>query len=98
MGMKSTAILFGKNDLAIVFGLQLIVLALLFWAGMLTNRGFAFNISLLLGIGFIVYQNRISQQRDPAQCIKAFLNNHYLGMTIFAGLVLDFLIKPSIAA
>jgi len=98
MGMKSTAILFGKKELMIVFGLQLVVLALLFFVGMLTNRGFTFNISLILSIGFIVYQNRISQQRDPAQCIKAFLNNHYLGMTIFAGLVLDFIIKPSVAA
>jgi len=97
MGMKSTAILFGKNELLVVFGLQLIVLALLFVVGMLTDRGIAFNISLLLGIGFIIYQNKISQERDPTQCIKAFLNNHYLGMTIFAGLVLDFIIKPSVA-
>jgi len=97
MGMKSTAILFGQKELIIVVGLQLTVLALLFVVGMLTDRGFAFNISLLLGIGFIVYQNKISQGRDPAQCIKAFLNNHYLGMTIFVGLVLDFAIKPGVA-
>jgi len=98
MGMKSTAILFGEKELVIVFGLQLVVLALLFLVGMLTDRGFAFNIALLLGIGFIVYQNKISQNRDPAQCIKAFLNNHYLGMTIFAGIVLDFFVKPSVTA
>jgi len=98
MGMKSTAILFGNKELVVVFGLQLIMLALLFLVGMLTNRGFAFNISLLLSIGFIVYQNRICQQRDPAQCIKAFFNSHYLGMTIFAGLVLDFILRPSVAA
>lgn len=97
MGMKSTAILFGHKELSIVFGLQLLVLAILFFVGWLTDRGAAFNISLVLSIGFIVYQNRISQQRDPAQCTKAFLNNHYIGMTIFFGLALDFFIKPGVA-
>jgi len=97
MGMKSTAILFGERELAIVFGLQLIVLALLFVVGILSDRGLVFNICLLSSVGFIVYQNRISQERDPAQCIKAFLNNHYLGMTIFIGLALDFAIKPAVA-
>ena len=98
MGMKSTAILFGHRELAIVVVLQLIMLALLFFVGILTERGIIFNISLLLGIGFIIYQNKISQQRDPAQCTKAFLNNHYLGMTIFCGLVLDYVFKPGVAA
>jgi len=56
MGMKSTAILFGEKELVIVAGLQLIVLALLFTVGILTNRGFIFNISLLLSIGFIIYR------------------------------------------
>jgi len=98
MGMKSTAILFGQKDLVIVFGLQLSVLAILFVVGLLSERGLAFNISLVLSIGFIVYQNRISKNRDPAQCIKAFKNNHYMGMTLFAGLLIDYLIKPGTAA
>lgn len=95
MGMKSTAILFGKNDLRIVLCLQLLVLLILFLVGISTMRGSLYNISLVACLFFIAYQNRITQTRDPAQCIKAFLNNHYLGMTVFAGIVLDFLINPS---
>lgn len=94
MGMKSTAILFGNKELVAVFGLQMLLLIILFVIGQATARGMAFNIALLLGIGFIIYQNRICQTRDPEQCVKAFLNNHYLGLTIFIGIVLDYLIQP----
>ncbi len=94
MGMKSTAILFGNKELVAVFGLQMLLLIILFVIGQANARGMAFNISLLLGIGFIIYQNRICQTRDPEQCVKAFLNNHYLGLTIFIGIVLDYLIQP----
>lgn len=95
MGMKSTAILFGENELRIVFGLQLLVLVIMFLVGMSAERGIIFNISLLGSVFFIVYQNRITQARDPVLCIKAFLNNHYMGMTVFAGIVLDFMFNPS---
>ncbi|MCL4130192.1 UNVERIFIED_CONTAM: hypothetical protein GTU68_054852 [Idotea baltica] len=98
MGMKSTAILFGNKELVIIACLQMTVLALLFVVGVMAERGLTYNLTLLVSTLFIVYQNRITQTRDPAKCIKAFLNNHYLGMTIFAGLILDYLIKPNGAA
>jgi len=94
MGMKSTAILFGDKELVVVFCLQIMVLTILFFIGQAADRGMVFNTSLVLSIGFCVYQNRICQTREPKQCVKAFLNNHYLGLTIFAGLVLDYLIYP----
>lgn len=94
MGMKSTAILFGSNELRIVFCLQLIMLSILFFVGVSTGRGALFNLSLFAGLFFVVYQNKITQTRDPAMCIKAFLNNHYLGMTVFIGIVLDFYFNP----
>lgn len=95
MGMKSTAILFGKNDLRIVFCLQVLMLLIMFLVGMSAMRGIIYNISLFGALFFVVYQNRITQTRDPVQCIKAFLNNHYLGMTVFAGIVLDYIFNPS---
>jgi len=95
MGMKSTAILFGANELRIVFCLQLAVLLIMFFVGMSTMRGSIYNLSLFAAVFFVIYQNRITQTRDPVQCVKAFLNNHYLGMTVFIGIVLDFLVNPS---
>lgn len=97
MGMKSTAILFGENELRIVFALQILVLVIMYLVGLNTGRGGLYNISLIGSVFFIVYQNRITQTRDPVQCTKAFLNNHYIGMTVFAGIVLDFYVNPSTA-
>ena len=93
--MYKRQILFGTNELKIVFGLQLVVLTIMYFVGASAGRGIVYNIALLASVFFIVYQNRITQSRDPVQCIKAFLNNHYLGMTIFAGLVLDYIVHPS---
>ncbi len=98
MGMKSTAILFGNNELKIVFCLQLLVLVILFFVGLSYGRGAIYNLSLVGASGFVVFQNRITQTRDPEQCIRAFLNNHYLGMTVFIGLVIDYLIKPGVSS
>ena len=98
MGMKSTAILFGNNELKIVFCLQLLVLVILFFVGLSYGRGAVYNLGLLAASGFVVFQNRITQTRDPEQCIRAFLNNHYLGMTVFIGLVIDYMINPGVSA
>ena len=98
MGMKSTAILFGNNELKIVFCLQLLVLVILFFVGLSYGRGAIYNLSLVGASGFVVFQNRITQTRDPEQCIRAFLNNHYLGMTVFIGLVIDYMIKPGVSS
>jgi len=98
MGMKSTAILFAEKDLIIVLFLQLLVLLILFITGLVMDRGVAFNTGLFAALFFVIYQNRITQGRDPVLCIRAFLNNHYLGMTVFAGLVLDYLINPVASA
>lgn len=98
MGMKSTAILFGDKELIIVFCLQLLVLTILFIVGMSTDRGIIYNLSLLIAVAFVIYQNRITQTRDPELCIRAFKNNHYLGMTVFVGIVLDFFFNPGLNA
>jgi len=94
MGMKSTAILFGNQELKFVVLMQLVVLTLLYTVGFLTDRGIFFNIGLIAAIGFVVYQIWISKSRDPVQCTRAFLNNHYMGMTIFIALVFDYFVKP----
>ncbi len=94
IGIKSTAILFGRHDLLIVAVLQLVVLMLLCIIGWQDGRGIVFFLSLLGALGFVGYQLWIARERNPARCVQAFLNNNWLGMTVFAGLVLDFAIAP----
>ena len=94
IGIKSTAILFGRYDLLIVGVLQVIVIALLTFIGWQDGRGIVYFLSLLSAFGFIGYQLWIARERNPARCVQAFLNNNWLGMTVFAGLVLDYAIAP----
>ncbi|MBK1645948.1 4-hydroxybenzoate polyprenyltransferase [Thiocapsa imhoffii] len=90
VGIKSTAILFGRADRLAIGLLQLVMLALLAWVGMLAGRGALFFGFLAVAAALAVYQQVLIRHRDPVRCFKAFLNNNYFGMAIFLGLVLDY--------
>ncbi len=92
IGVKSTAILFGRYDLPIIGALQLMLLGLLILTGMMTDRGWVYYLGLLAGAGFFVYQLFISRKREPKACFEAFLNNNHFGMTVFLGLMLDYIL------
>lgn len=94
IGIKSTAILFGRYDLLIVGVVQVVVIVMLTIIGWLDGRGIVYFLSLLSAFGFVGYQLWIAREREPARCVQAFLNNNWLGMTVFAGLVLDYAIAP----
>lgn len=90
-GMKSTAILFGRYDTFIIGALQLCALILITLAGIITERGFAFYLSIFTTVIFIYHQQNLIKDREPNKCLRAFLNNNYLGMVIFIGVAIDFL-------
>jgi 4-hydroxybenzoate polyprenyltransferase len=90
VGIKSTAILFGRYDLLIIGLLQVGVLVLLAIAGGLFDRGALYFVSLAVAAGYFINQYRISRRRDRDACFAAFLNNHRVGMVIFIGLALDY--------
>ncbi|WP_417605703.1 4-hydroxybenzoate octaprenyltransferase [Oceanimonas baumannii] len=88
IGVKSTAILFGRRDKLIVGLLQLATLLLLAAAGGVFELAASFYWGLLVAAGLFVYQQRLIRDRERMPCFRAFLNNNYAGMAIFAGLVL----------
>lgn len=89
IGVKSTAILFGRFDKLIVGLLQLATLALMALVGWLSGLGGAFWWSMLLAVGLFVYQQQQVAGRDRDACFKAFLNNNYVGMVLFAGIAIS---------
>jgi len=93
IGVKSTAILFGEADRAIIGLLQLLMLLGLFLLGAQTGMGLAYlagvGVASLLGL----YQQYLIRRRDPQACFRAFLNNNWLGGVIFAGIVVDYLLR-----
>ena len=90
IGVKSTAILFGKQDLLIIAILQVSTLILLYLAGNYFNRGWIYGLGLIIAAGYFISQHLQARSRDTEGCFKAFLNNHRVGMAVFIGLALDY--------
>lgn len=86
IGIKSTAILFGEYDRHILAVLQLIILGLLILAGLMKNLAWPYFIGLTVAAGFSVYQLWLIFNRDRQRCFKAFLNNNWFGLAVFAGI------------
>jgi 4-hydroxybenzoate polyprenyltransferase len=91
IGVKSTAILFGKRVREITAGLQLVILGLLIAVGMMQQLGWPYYAGLSIAAGLCVYQQRLIFHYHKPSCFKAFLNNNWFGLAVFAGLVLDYL-------
>ncbi|MCU7843955.1 MAG: 4-hydroxybenzoate octaprenyltransferase [Candidatus Thiodiazotropha sp. (ex Monitilora ramsayi)] len=92
IGVKSSAILFGRYDNLIIAILQILMLLLLFQVGNLAERGWIYQLGLLSGAGLFVYQQWLTREREPKACFDAFLNNNLFGLAIFLGLFLDYLV------
>ncbi|MEH2920557.1 4-hydroxybenzoate octaprenyltransferase [Samsonia erythrinae] len=88
IGVKSTAILFGRFDNAIIGLLQLGMLGLLLALGNLSGLGMPYYIALLVSAGMFVYQQVLTAGRERDACFKAFHNNKYVGMAVFIGVLL----------
>ncbi len=91
IGVKSTAILFGRHDRLIIGLLQLLMLGLLIAVGWLAGLGLFYYLALAGAAAMAARQQYLIRDRQPPGCFKAFLNNNGFGMLIFVGLVLDYL-------
>ncbi|MGX9376786.1 4-hydroxybenzoate octaprenyltransferase [Pantoea ananatis] len=89
IGVKSTAILFGRYDKFIIGLLQLGTLVLMAWVGMILDLNGAFYWTLLLAGGLFVYQQKLIAERDRQACFRAFLNNNYVGLVLFLGVLMN---------
>ena len=87
IGVKSTAILFGHFDRLIIFILNTVFIVLLAVVGVINDLDTPYWLGVLVACGFLVYQQSLIHTRDRERCFKAFLNNHYVGMVVFVGLV-----------
>jgi 4-hydroxybenzoate polyprenyltransferase len=90
IGVKSTAILFGDDDRTIIGMLQISVIGIMLFVGVRFGLGFLYYAGLMVASGSFIYQQHITRYRDRDQCFKAFLNNHYVGAAIFAGIFLNY--------
>ncbi|OOZ37356.1 4-hydroxybenzoate polyprenyltransferase [Solemya velesiana gill symbiont] len=92
IGVKSTAILFGEYDIVMILLLQLSMLGLMVLIGVKEELSLFYYLGLAAATLLAVYQQILIRKREPAGCFKAFLNNNYFGMVIFAGLLAHYLV------
>jgi 4-hydroxybenzoate polyprenyltransferase len=90
IGVRSTAILFGDSDRHIIAALQIMTLLSLYLVGRIIHMGYWYDAGLGAGAVFFAYQLWLIRGRDRDACFRAFLNNHYVGMSVFIGMALEY--------
>jgi 4-hydroxybenzoate polyprenyltransferase len=93
IGVKSTAILFGRHDRLIIGLLQLAMLATLALVGRSAGLGATYYLGLTTGAGLFGYQQWLVRGREKSACFQAFLNNHWFGAAVFLGLAVDYWLR-----
>lgn len=89
VGIKSTAILFDDADRLIIGLLQILLLVDLWLVGRQASLGAPYYAGLAVAAGLAAWQQWLIRDREPAQCFRAFLNNNWFGIAVFAGIVAD---------
>jgi 4-hydroxybenzoate polyprenyltransferase len=90
IGIKSTAILFAAHEKKILFFLQLVFLFLLIIVGVLFAMQWPYFLSIFFVAILFGYQLKLIHMN---QSFKAFLNNNWVGMIVFIGIMTSYLIK-----
>lgn len=90
IGVKSTAILFGDLDRILIAMLQVFMLLILLGIGRQLALGWAYFVGLTVAAALSLYQQVLIRRRTKPECLRAFLNNQWVGAAIFAGLAFAF--------
>ncbi|NKB46992.1 MAG: 4-hydroxybenzoate octaprenyltransferase [Legionellales bacterium] len=88
LSIHSTAILFGSFDRLIIGGLQISVLLLLWGVAQVNQLTGSFYLALIGVAGLFIYQQWLIRHRQPNDCFTAFVNNHWVGLFVWLGILL----------
>ena len=92
LGLKSSAILFGRFDVIGVMACQALFLLLMVAIGYWARLGVFYFAGLAIAAALTAYQFALIRERRRERCFKAFLNNNLLGAAVFGGILVDFLL------
>lgn len=93
IGIKTSAITFGRFDVAAIMLCYGVHLAILLAAGRQFGLGWPYLLGLALAACCAVYHYFLIHGRERAPCFAAFRHNNYLGAAVFAGIVLDYALR-----
>ena len=92
-GSRSTAILFGSADRAMIGVFQIATLAVLAAIGWRLGFGLPWHLGLAVAACFGLYQQYLIRDRDRRECFRAFMNNNWLGGAVFLGLAAEYALR-----
>ena len=90
IGVKSSAILFADMDRSLIGVMQLLMLGALMLAGRSMHFGPWYRAGVVAAAVLFAWQQWLIRKREPAGCLRAFLNNQYVGLAIFSGILLQY--------
>ena len=93
IGIKTSAITFGRHDVLAVMLCYAAAFALLAVVGVLAGLGVAWYLGLVAACAIAGYHYTLIRARERADCFKAFRHNNWVGGAIFAGLFIDLLLR-----
>ena len=96
IGIRTSAITFGRHDVAAVMVSHALFLLIMLWIGRLFRPGWHFYLGLAVAAGLVAVQYRMIRERDPANCFRAFQHNNWIGAAIFAGIFASFYFQKHI--
>jgi 4-hydroxybenzoate polyprenyltransferase len=89
IGIRTSAITFGRLDVAMVMLCYAIAIGLLLLVGMMTKAGLPYLIGLAVAAAMAAHHFTLIRDRSREGCFKAFNHNNWFGAAIFAGIVAD---------
>ncbi|MDO8954385.1 MAG: 4-hydroxybenzoate octaprenyltransferase [Gammaproteobacteria bacterium] len=89
IGIRSTAVLFGKNAQQCIIGFQCLTLAGLLAVGWILGFGPSYYLSLLVCALLFIFQHRLINKHNSIAYTKAFSDNHWVGLAIWIGIVMQ---------
>ena len=93
IGIKTSAITFGRFDVAAVMACYAVTLAIIGGIGWTLHLGLAFYAGLAVAAGIMGVHYTWIRGRERMPCFKAFLHNNWVGAVIFVGIAVDFLVS-----
>ena len=92
IGIKTSAITFGRFDVAAVMLCYAAAIGLLGVVGLLIDAGVVYYLGLAAAAGIAGYHYTLIRARERADCFKAFRHNNWFGAAVFAGIFVDYLL------
>jgi 4-hydroxybenzoate polyprenyltransferase len=95
LGVKSTALLFGDYDLFVIAVLQALTLLALLLVGHRLHLGTYYKAGVATAGVLFLSQIARARDRSPERCFRAFLDNNWVGLSVFVGIALDYALRTT---